>query len=228
MKAHELASFLPELDSDDLKSLAEDIKTHGQREEIVMLDGQILDGRNRFAACKIAGVEPKFRDLKKSEGDPIAFVISENLKRRHLSDKQRATIAGELAAQSERGRPKAEANGDGGKSAPMTQAAAAELMQVSPASVRRATKVAKSGSKKLKAAVKEGKVSVSKAAAVAKQPKENQMKAAKAAPEKKVSPKDKLVDGLNQLWLDRREDWSSHRNPAKMFAEIVKWIEKAL
>ena len=228
MKAHELASYLPEITEDELRQLSDDIKEHGQREPIVMLGGKILDGRNRFAACKIAKVEPatrEFGSLESDGSDPVAFVISENLKRRHLSDSDRARIAGELAAESERGRPKE--NGE----ETMTQAEAAELLNVKPSAVRRAVKVAKSGSKKLKKAVKEKKVSLTKAAKAAHAPKEKQVKIAKAKDKsKKVSPKEKLLTALDQLWIDNRESWNSPpmNTPAQMVKHFQKLIEKVL
>ena len=54
-----------------------------------------LDGRNRYRACLRAGVEPRYRDY---EGDdPCGFVVSANIRRRHLDESQRALIAAKLA-----------------------------------------------------------------------------------------------------------------------------------
>ena len=49
-----------------------------------------MDGRNRLAACKIAGVEPTTRHLNGE--DPTAFVVSENIRRRHLVKGERAMM----------------------------------------------------------------------------------------------------------------------------------------
>jgi hypothetical protein len=56
----------------------------------------ILDGRNRYNACKMAGVEPHFEDFG-DVADPLAAVVSLNLQRRHLDPSQRALIAAKLA-----------------------------------------------------------------------------------------------------------------------------------
>jgi hypothetical protein len=72
----------------DLRRLAEDIAANGLRHPVVLdLDGKVLDGRNRLAACTIAGVEPIFETY---EGDdPEGYVLSTN-ERRHMSLPERA------------------------------------------------------------------------------------------------------------------------------------------
>ncbi len=79
----------------ELEALAEDIKAHGQEELITLWasdsgEDYLLDGRNRMAACRRAGVEPQvaFSDVD----DPTAYIISMNIHRRHLSKQQRAEL----------------------------------------------------------------------------------------------------------------------------------------
>jgi DNA modification methylase/ParB-like chromosome segregation protein Spo0J len=94
MKIHPAAEIFPMLSDEELDSLAVDIKTHGLRHPLVMHDRELLDGRNRLAACKIAGVAPSFVEY---EGDsPVSFVISVNIKRRQLDPSQRACVAVEI------------------------------------------------------------------------------------------------------------------------------------
>ena len=94
MKIHPAAEIFPMLSDEELDSLAVDIKTHGLRHPLVMHDRELLDGRNRLAACKIAGVVPSFVEY---EGDsPVSFVISVNIKRRQLDASQRACVAVEI------------------------------------------------------------------------------------------------------------------------------------
>lgn len=91
MKLHPLAKQFPPLEAEELADLVADIKASGLREDITTLDGMILDGQNRQAACEAAGVKPRFDPYIGK--DPVAFVISKNLKRRHLTTGQRAMIA---------------------------------------------------------------------------------------------------------------------------------------
>lgn len=92
---HPLADFFPLMVGKEFKSLVNDIRDHGLREPIVVLEGQILDGRNRARACHDAGVEPKYMDFI-VDGDPAAYVISTNIHRRHLTVRQRRTLAAKL------------------------------------------------------------------------------------------------------------------------------------
>lgn len=91
---HAACKIFPPLAEPELQELADDIASQGLRNPIVMLDGKILDGCNRFAACKIAKVKPRFTEF---QGDnPVQFVISQNLARRHLTASQRAVVAFDL------------------------------------------------------------------------------------------------------------------------------------
>jgi hypothetical protein len=72
----------------ELADLAEDIKANGLVHSLIV-DGELLiDGRNRLAACKLAGVEPRFEAL--NGRDPRALIASANLKHRHLTKGQLA------------------------------------------------------------------------------------------------------------------------------------------
>ncbi|RZI75184.1 MAG: S-adenosylmethionine-binding protein [Pseudomonas sp.] len=87
---HPLCTLFPRLDGADFDALCADIQANGQREPIVLIDGLVLDGGNRLRACLEVGVEPKFRNF---DGDSIvAFVLSANLHRRHLTPGQQAAI----------------------------------------------------------------------------------------------------------------------------------------
>jgi site-specific DNA-methyltransferase (adenine-specific) len=95
---HPAASIFPMMDDASLQSLADDIRSHGLHEAIKTHDGSILDGRNRYRACELAGIEPKFEPAN-CNGSPATFVWSLNEKRRHLNPGQRAMAADKLAEQ---------------------------------------------------------------------------------------------------------------------------------
>ena len=94
VKYHPIADVWPMMQEDQLQELAADIKKNGLIQPVWLYQGMILDGRNRWAACKIAGVEPK---TKEYTGDaPTAFAVSLNDKRRHMNKGSLAAVAAEL------------------------------------------------------------------------------------------------------------------------------------
>jgi hypothetical protein len=60
---HELSKLLPMMEESDLGELAADISLNGLRAPITLFEGKILDGRNRYKACHLVKVAPRFRDL---------------------------------------------------------------------------------------------------------------------------------------------------------------------
>ena len=88
-EVHPVAAMFPMMTDDELDDLAEDIKANGLVHPIVLdADGKLIDGRNRLTACRRAEVEPAFTTLNGQ--DPVAFIISCNVTRRHLSKGQQA------------------------------------------------------------------------------------------------------------------------------------------
>jgi N6-adenosine-specific RNA methylase IME4/ParB-like chromosome segregation protein Spo0J len=97
LESHKFADIFPMIEGEAFEDFKEDIKNQGLKQTIVLFEGKILDGRNRYKACKELKIEPKFEEYK---GDtPLQYVISLNLKRRDLSSEQRAVIAQEVMPQ---------------------------------------------------------------------------------------------------------------------------------
>lgn len=87
---HPLCTLFPRVTGAEFDALVQDIRTNGLRQPIVLHNDMILDGGNRYRACLEAGVQPHFEHY---EGESIvAFVLSANLHRRHLSAGQQAAI----------------------------------------------------------------------------------------------------------------------------------------
>jgi hypothetical protein len=165
LKFHDVANLFPMLDANELKALASDIFENGQREPITLFEGKILDGRNRYVACLDAGVEPLFTEYKGRH--PIDFVISLNLKRRHLNESQRAMAAAKLANLSDGQRADRVAGS-------IDLPTAAKMLNVSEPSIKRARSVQREADPEIVKAVESGDVSVSAAAQFARLPKEEQ------------------------------------------------------
>ena len=88
--------MFPMMPDDELDELAADIKANGLLNPIVLdSEGTLIDGRNRLEACQRAGVEPTFEQL--NGVDPVAYILSSNDRRRHMSKGARAMVAARIA-----------------------------------------------------------------------------------------------------------------------------------
>ena len=158
---HPLCSIFPEMPDAEFDALRDDIEQHGQRDAIVLWDGQILDGRHRMQACLALGIEPKFRTVEMSWEEAKAYVLSVNLTRRHLDASQRAIVASRMATL-KKGRPSTEDNASI-DALSVTQQEAADALNVGRAQVQRAKKVEQIAAPELFAEVERGKMSLHEA-----------------------------------------------------------------
>lgn len=173
-RPHPLAELFPLIEGQAYWDLVADIREHGIREPVVMLDGMVLDGRNRYLAGREAGVA--IPTVNFEGDDPLAFVLSLNLTRRHLTESQRAMVAAKLARLPQGART------DLAPIEAMSQPEAAERMQVSRTSLQRAVQVQERGAASLVASVETGAVTVAAAAEVAKLPEPLQVEIVEQGP----------------------------------------------
>lgn len=97
MEFHELANIFPLMGIDEFARLKADIAAHGLLEPIVLAEGKIADGRNRYIACmELDDVDPHYTKWN-GDGNLLAFIISKNGHRRHMSESRRAMAAARLA-----------------------------------------------------------------------------------------------------------------------------------
>jgi N6-adenosine-specific RNA methylase IME4 len=160
---HPLAELFPPIEGDEFEALVEDIRRHGLHEPVILYRNQILDGRNRYRASLEAGVQCRFEHYEGS--DPAAYVVSLNLKRRHLNESQRAMVAAKLATL----KP-----GDNQHSEGLPIGRGSELLNVGERTVARAREVQDRGAPELQRVVERGAISVSAAVDVATRPVEEQ------------------------------------------------------
>jgi hypothetical protein len=197
---HPLAELFPLIEGADFDALVEDIREHGVRDPIVFHESKVLDGRNRYRALvhlsetgEVLGrgwghraghcltdseLSPPHmwfvRYNETFEGDPLAWVISKNLKRRHLDESQRAMVAAKLSNMG-RGRP-------GKEPAPdyipqihgISAKASAAMLNVGTRSIESARNVLRDGVSELQRAVEQGNVAVSTAETLTHVPRDEQ------------------------------------------------------
>lgn len=184
LRAHPAAEIFPMLGESELSDLAADITAHGQKHPIVVVDGHgewlILDGRNRAEACRRAGVTPD--RVVWSGSDPVAYVLSTNLHRRHLNESQRGMVAVEVERiyakdakerQREHGATAPGRQNTSGKFAGSEGEArtkAAKALNVSPRIVSDSKKVTAKAAPEVVAAVRSGAIAVSDAVRIVAEP----------------------------------------------------------
>jgi len=96
IEPHPLSKLFPPISDDDFGKLAADIKLNGLHQPIVRYQGKILDGNNRYRACELVKVVPKFADFTGDDAAARNYVISANIHGRHLSPDQRREIIATL------------------------------------------------------------------------------------------------------------------------------------
>jgi ParB-like chromosome segregation protein Spo0J len=143
--------------------LTEDIEQHGQRDPITVYEGMVLDGWHRYQACMMLEIEPVMC-LLEDDADPVAFVISHNLHRRHLTGSQRAAAIVACSEWATVGKPIR----NGEVTSPLaTVPEMAKQAEVSERTIQQAKRATEAG---LSDKVISGELSVSKAAEQAKPP----------------------------------------------------------
>jgi ParB-like nuclease domain len=103
-KVHPAADVFPMMSDEELAKLSEDIRAHGLKNPIVLFsewDGPepgegniwLIDGRNRLEATERAGVQLDPRLIERVFcGDPVTWIITLNIHRRHLTKQQQAEL----------------------------------------------------------------------------------------------------------------------------------------
>lgn len=184
LEYHPLANLFPLIEGEEFDALVGDIRVNGLHDAIDLFQGKILDGRNRWRAAKAAGVELERRNFRHYHaeiyGDPLAYVISKNLSRRHLDESQRAMVAARLATmrQGERTDLAAEPSANLPK---VNQPTAAKTLSISERALRHARRVQDSGTPELVRAVDRGRLAVSVADKASRLPADIQRKIAAEA-----------------------------------------------
>lgn len=188
MPYHPASEIFQLLEGEEYEQFKEDIRVNGLLVPILTYQGAVLDGRNRYRACCDLGITPEFCEWD-GNGDPVSFVASLNLQRRHLNASQRAMVAARIMDLFEADAKKRKlanlkqgddfpespnlvlSGTEGGKSSEK----AAAVLNVSRGSTESARKVLNDGVPILATLVDRGHIAVSAAEIVAKLPRDDQL-----------------------------------------------------
>ena len=146
---HDLCLLFPPADEMTIEEMSYDIQKNGLSDPVVLYDGKILDGRNRYLSFKKAGLQPRTVEYKGK--DPLAFVISKNLHRRHLTPAQKAMAATQIL------------KAKGSKATAADRAAVARQLEVGESMVKIAQRVDRLAIDPIKKMLTNGKLTINKA-----------------------------------------------------------------
>lgn len=233
MKAHPAAELFPMMAAADFAALRDDIAEHGLRDPVIVYKGQLLDGRNRHKACEELGVEVDSYAVDDHDigGDPVAYVISANLRRRHLTEGQRGMVALELEklyAKDAKERMLSGKKTDPVAPVPQGKSRdkAAAAMQVGSRTVSSCKKVDKAGAKQVADAVRGGTVSPKVAESLVKTVPDKKQQAAILSEAIKTAEPDKAIRKAlapkNPLPIYATTD--RVLNAIEHFAATMQWV----
>jgi ParB-like chromosome segregation protein Spo0J len=221
LPVHPAAKKLPLMSQEELRELADDIKRRGLLETPTLyrdpkLGICVLDGRNRLDACELIGREtvcpsgtPKVGSIREASRsfDPFAFVISKNIRRRHLKVEERQNLLIELIAQQpgRSDRQIAKTVGVDHKTIGAARAKGEDVGRIPHVALRTDSKGRKQAAKKAK--------TVKLAAATLESEMMNKPRSA-------VAPRDEALFGFSACVLDLKRRIGAH-NPARFAKTTV-------
>lgn len=212
LSPHPFAELIPPMSDDEFTALCEDIREHGMREPVVIYEGLVLDGRHRARACGGLGIEPLTREY---EGDdPLGYVISANLHRRHLNTAQRAMVAARIATLRKGQKPDPRKRGS-------TQVAASKLLRVGKNVVGKARVIQERGVPELLERVNNGHISVEPAEQIARLAPEDQRIELARREEKATSGRQQRDRKLTESQRQREIAALAH----KRLCSVCGWLD---
>ena len=248
---HPICLLMPSADEDELQSLTDDIRARGLLDPIVLFEKRILDGRNRAAACESAGVAPRYVEFQGTREEALMFVVSHNLKRRHLTKQAIADTlveAEDFNLHYELGEAAAHTDilmsAQKPKTASSRELAKAAGGVVSREMINATRKVKEKALPEMQEAVKKGRIGVQDAAKVADLPPEQQkviaaspkprraanvaIEAAKNATTRSASGEGDTRAALRKAWEKAtavRRLWEAADNSTKEWFMDVVWFD---
>jgi hypothetical protein len=206
LEYHPLCLAFPPLPDDEQAALNADVRENGVREAGWLYEGMILEGRHRTIAARASAKPMLYREYIGK--NPIGFVVSANMRRRHLSVAARAMVLVKLEQYQHGGKRRALSR------KLLSRAELAELGQVSRGTLGRAAALRDHAAPELQQAASAGKVSMIDAATVARATPVEAQAELVARGEKEIITAAKRIRARNQD-IRRRAKIERHIDQAK-------------
>jgi hypothetical protein len=219
LKIHPLANLFPMMGEKEFQGFVEDVRIKGITDPIWVYKGEVIDGRNRLRAAEILNISEVPTREWNEKGSLLEFIISQNLQRRHLKERQRAMIAARMKPAFEEdaqwrkqwvGKEKKELPVNLPEAPPAGDSRdhAAKILGISGKSVDYACKVLAKGVPALIEAVDSCKMAVSSAARLAERSREEQERI--------------LKSGREELYKTLRAERENHKRLLAMLPKEAK------
>ena len=98
IERHYLSAIFPDMQPAEYTALCNSIREHGQVHPIIVFQGQVLDGWQRYRVCQELGIDPRIEPFHGDELDALHYVVGTNLRRRHPTPDQLAMVAADVEA----------------------------------------------------------------------------------------------------------------------------------
>ena len=143
---HALSAIMPDLSEIEYNDLKQDIQKNGiNNKEIIIYQNEILDGWHRYKiACELNLLDTIDLVHISPSINPVVYVYSQNLHRRHLTEGQRSQIAVEAHKWLQHGNIKAQTF-DGHMCPSKSNTEMAKIASVSTTTIKKAKEVSKAG-----------------------------------------------------------------------------------
>lgn len=90
----EFKDIIPPLTDEEYRQLEENVKSEGCRDALVVWNGTIIDGHNRYNICQENGIEFKTEQIHfKDKSEATVWMLRNQLGRRNLNDFQKNEVA---------------------------------------------------------------------------------------------------------------------------------------
>jgi len=209
---HPLSAAWPDMARDEFDALVLSIQEHGQREPIMLYDGQVLDGWHRLQACESAGRKPQFAAFEGSLEDAEAFVCDKHTRRSLTATQRAAAVLAMYSWRTGAGQPKKNRLPD----SQLTTEELANKAHVSVATVKK-VKEALSAAPERVEDMRSGKVSATTVV--------RQSEPKKAAPQKPVEKPEAPAIDLQAKHDDLKDRYDDLVLSAKELADQVQTLD---
>ena len=165
IEKHSLNKF-PEMSKEHFNNLKNDIIVNGYDKTfpVYLYEDKIIDGWNRYKACKELNIEPNFKEFKGDKKEAVVFILRTN-NRRDLTPYQRSIIALEYAPYFEEKAKERMLSGNPSQTFDKGRAdeKIGDVAQVSHETIRKVKKIQEKATEEIKAKLRTGEVSINAA-----------------------------------------------------------------